>query len=103
MKLITLAEEYLALCAYSKDTESKIRTSAKLFDERAGVEIEHLTAADIGQFKSATLSLAKPITYNVICATLDCWVAMRPSQAISLKIFFALQSRGLLVLVHTSA
>ncbi len=64
MNMTQLAESYLALNHYSADSQAKIRTSAKLFDERADVSVECISDISIGVFREKTLAVAKPVTYN---------------------------------------
>jgi integrase len=64
MKFIELAEEFIAMGVYSRDTESKIKTAADLFDRRAAVSLEDLSIRAIGDFKDSTLKVAKVVSYN---------------------------------------
>lgn len=67
MRMLDIAEMYVAVCVYNDDTQDKVLGVARLFDERAGiVDIEVIDYQSIQRFKEVCLSEVGvlPVTYN---------------------------------------
>lgn len=65
MKIVELADLYVSLNVFSPATEKHIRLIMRLFAERSGVEeLESVNVMALQRFKTRTLQVSRPVTYN---------------------------------------
>lgn len=64
MDFESLAREFVSINVFNPHTSETIIRAADLFDRRTYCTVEDLNLVAIGQFKTQTLRVARPVTYN---------------------------------------